>query len=216
MVISFTIKKATISAPNRLRITSALIYGTLSILYSKQPGAKGASFHFTFWGKRGLPTVHVGDTFYLSCLFMTTLKGTMMKQHPLRFLLIPALLCALFGAAFLGTAGTTHAASVQPHMVTPLIGRVTCNFSGTQPSIATDYGQDIDCFWGAGGENVALYNVTSLYSGAATLSFSWIGCDGSTHSSKISSYRKPDLKAPVIHAGDEKSFLVWGLGRAGT
>jgi hypothetical protein len=25
-------------------------------------------------------------------------------------------------------------------------------------------------------------------------------------------YRKPDLKAPVIDAGDEKSFLVWGMG----
>ena len=27
-----------------------------------------------------------------------------------------------------------------------------------------------------------------------------------------SAYRKPDLKALVIHAGDEKSFLIWGLG----
>lgn len=112
-----------------------------------------------------------------------------MKQHPLRFLLIPVLLCALFGAAFLSTSGTAHAASVQSHTVTtPLITRVTCNFAGGEASISTDYGQDTDCFLGTGGENVTLYNVYSLYSGGYTLSFSWIGCDGSAHSSKISAY----------------------------
>lgn len=121
----------------------------------------------------------------MSCLFMTMLKGPMMKQHPLRFLLIPALLCALFGAAFLSTGGTVRAASAQPHAAAPLIERVTCTFSGLQLELYTDYGSDLDCFWDTGSENVAIYNVVSLYSGEHTLSFSWIGCDGSTHSSKL-------------------------------
>jgi hypothetical protein len=112
----------------------------------------------------------------------------MMKQHVLRLLLIPALLCALFGVAYLSTAETAHAASVQPHTVTPLISRVTCSFTKSEPLISTDYGNDPVCFVGSGGENVTLYNVYSIYSGAATISFSWIGCDGSAHSSRIGSY----------------------------
>ncbi|GCF07083.1 hypothetical protein KDI_06470 [Dictyobacter arantiisoli] len=111
-----------------------------------------------------------------------------MKQHPLRFLLIPALLCALFGATYLSTAGTARAAVVQSHTVTPLISRVGCTFTGTQASMYTDYGQNLDCFWGTGSEYVAIYNVTGLYSGAWTLSFSWIGCDGSAHESKLNPY----------------------------
>jgi uncharacterized membrane protein len=108
-----------------------------------------------------------------------------MKQHPLRLLLIPALLCALFGVAYLGGTGTAHAASAQPHVAAPLVARVNCTGDGKQVSIGTDYDAQNDCFSGKGSASVVLYNVMDLNSGSYTFSFNWTGCDGSTHSSKV-------------------------------
>lgn len=54
--------------------------------------------------------------------------------------------------------------------------------------IVTDYGRDVDCFWNAGTKNVGLDAVTAIETHAYDLTFTWIGIDGSTHTSFKSSY----------------------------
>lgn len=110
-------------------------------------------------------------------------------QLPRGIFLIP-LLGGLLLASFWLVPGATHAAS--SNAVTSSITNNN-NCDGNPPSsdavvIATDNGEDVDCFSGSGTESVNLYNVIALDTNGYTLTFNWTGQNGSSHTSTKAPY----------------------------
>lgn len=108
-----------------------------------------------------------------------------MKKKLFHFLLLPALFCSLLAFGLLATTGSAHAATLQAQK--PLsISRVACVSGSSQLIMDTDWTgstYDADCFSGTGSMSVKIYNVYDLYTGAYTLTWTWIDCNGATHHS---------------------------------
>jgi hypothetical protein len=82
---------------------------------------------------------------------------------------------------------------------------VTSRFYNQDVVIVTDYGRDVDCFWGNGFETVGLDDVTSLETGYYDLTFVWLDYHGNSHTTTKS-------QGTFLSAGNASAGYFAGFG----
>ncbi len=121
-----------------------------------------------------------------------------MKAILQRLVFRSTLFCTLlFAVLWLITPSTASAKPTHPHQAARAADTVyaqndcptvTSQYYQDTVVIVTDYGRDVDCFWGGGTKSVGLSAVTALETHNYNLTFTWKGFDGSTHTSYKSNH----------------------------
>jgi hypothetical protein len=115
-----------------------------------------------------------------------------MKKQLFRFLLVPALVCAILGVGFLSTTGLAHAATLQVpatsvQTVYPAYNPgKNCTYGYAE---ADDISDDVICF-GINGSYTGdeFSDIYILNTGSHTVTWNWIDCNGNEHHSSKPSH----------------------------
>ncbi|HZR43642.1 MAG TPA: hypothetical protein VFB12_26235 [Ktedonobacteraceae bacterium] len=107
-----------------------------------------------------------------------------MKKRILPLLLLGALVCALSIVSFQGTAGVAHAAvDSQRTSARAQAPADVCN--NPIHDVVLGFANGFVCIHNSGDFSVGYANVTSVYAGEHTVTFTWQGCDFSWHTSTL-------------------------------